>query len=71
MFGHFQNNAWKGYCFIKVHESRYEQCGVTPHFSTGQNLLKKILRKDNIDIVNWKKFLIDPLTMNNAKYRES
>ena len=24
----------------------YKQCGVTPHFSTGQNLLKKILRKD-------------------------
>ena len=26
---------------VKVNESRYNQCGVTPHFSTGQNLLKK------------------------------
>ena len=30
----------------KVNESRYKQCGVTLHFSTGQYLLKKILRKD-------------------------
>ena len=30
----------------KANESQYMQCGVTPHFSTGQNLLKKILRKD-------------------------
>ena len=34
-------------CFIvKVNESRHKQYGVTPHFSTGQNLLKKISRKD-------------------------
>ena len=31
---------------LKVNESRYKQCGVTPHFSTGQKLLKRILRKD-------------------------
>ena len=31
---------------IKVNESRYKQFGVTPHFSTGENLLKKILIKD-------------------------
>ena len=31
---------------FKVSESRYNQCGVTPHFPTGQNLLKKkVLRK--------------------------
>ena len=34
---------------FKVNESQYEQCGVTQHFSTGQNLLKKILRKNK----NW------------------
>ena len=31
---------------FQVNELRYMQCGVTPHFSTGQNPLKKILRKD-------------------------
>ena len=31
---------------FKVSESRYNQCGVTPLFPTGQNLLKKkVLRK--------------------------
>ena len=30
---------------IKVNESRYKQCGVTPQFSTEQILLKKILNK--------------------------
>ena len=30
---------------IKVNDSRYKQCGVTPHFSTGQNLLKKNIEK--------------------------
>ena len=30
----------------KVNESRYKQCGVIPHFPTGQNLLQKIFRKD-------------------------
>ena len=30
--------------FIKVKGSRYKQCKPIPHFSTGQNLLKKILR---------------------------
>ena len=33
-------------CLSKVNESPYEQCGKTPHFSKGQNLLRKILRKD-------------------------
>ena len=32
--------------YIKVNKSRKEQCGVSLHFSIGQNLLKKILRKD-------------------------
>ena len=36
-------------------ESQYKQCGVTPHFSTGQNLLKKKWEKINIDIINWEK----------------
>ena len=31
---------------FKVNELRYMQYGVAPHFSTGQNPLKKILRKD-------------------------
>ena len=31
--------------WIKVSESQYKQCGVTPHFSAGKNLLKEILRK--------------------------
>ena len=31
---------------FKFNESRYKQCGVTPHFPTRQNILKKILRKD-------------------------
>ena len=30
--------------YLKNNESRYKQCGVTPDFSTGQNLLKRILR---------------------------
>ena len=30
---------------FKVNELRYKQCGVTPHFSTGQYLFKRILRK--------------------------
>ena len=56
---------------FKVNESRYKQRGVTPHFSTGQNLLENILReKINIDIIE-KSFLIDPLTTNNATYSDS
>ena len=31
---------------IKVNESLHKQSEVTPHFSTGQNLLKKIFRTD-------------------------
>ena len=31
---------------LNVNESRYKQCEITLHFSTGQNLLKKLLRKD-------------------------
>ena len=30
---------------IQINESGFEQCEATPHFFTGQNLLKKILRK--------------------------
>ena len=43
---------WSYFCspftctWLKVNESRYKQRGVTPHFSIGQNLLKKRLRKD-------------------------
>ena len=37
---------------LKVNESRYKQCGVIPHFSTRQNLLKKMLRKININTIN-------------------
>ena len=40
---------------IKVNKSRYEQCEVTPHFSTRQNLLKKYWKKINIDTINWEK----------------
>ena len=35
---------------VKVNESRYRLCEVTPHFSTGQNLLKKY--REDIDLVN-------------------
>ena len=31
---------------FEVNKSRYKQSGVTPYFSTGQNLLERILRKD-------------------------
>ena len=41
---------------VKVNESRYKQCGVTSHFSTRQNLLKKkYWEKIDIDIINWEK----------------
>ena len=30
---------------LKVNESKCKQCGTTPHFSTGQNLLKKIEKR--------------------------
>ena len=52
-FGRFKyNNVMqsKNYLYItshiKVKESQYKQCGVTPHFSIGQNILKKTLEKD-------------------------
>ena len=38
--------------FLKVNESRYMKCGVTPHFSNRQNLLKKYREKINIDTIN-------------------
>ena len=42
---------------VKVNESRYEQCGVTPHFSTWENLLRKIYwEKININ-KDYKKIL--------------
>ena len=37
--------------FFKVNESRSKQCGLTSHFPTGENLLKKYLVKINIDII--------------------
>ena len=36
-------------------KSRYEQCGVSSHFSTGQNLLKKSWENINFDIINREK----------------
>ena len=58
----------KGSCrFIKVNESRYKQCEVTLHFSTRQNILQKILRRINIDIINWEKvFAADHTIMRNS-----
>ena len=41
-----------------------------PHFSTRRNLLKKIWEKINIDIINWEKNLLDPLTTSNAIYND-
>ena len=35
---------------LTVKESGYKQSRVTPHFSNGQNLLKKILRKESGDV---------------------
>ena len=40
---------------LKVNESQYKQCGVTPHFSTGQNVFKKYWEKMSIDIINSEK----------------
>ena len=37
--------------FLKVNESRYKQCGVTLHFSTGQILCKSVQIR-RIDISN-------------------
>ena len=37
---------------LKVNESQDRQCRVTPHSSTGQNILKKILR----DHKHWQKY---------------
>ena len=39
---------------LKVNESRCKQCGITSHFSTGQNLWKKILTL-YYDIINQEK----------------
>ena len=49
-------------------DSRYKQFGVTPYFSTGQNLLKKMLKKINIDATKstGKRCLMDPLTTLNS-----
>ena len=46
---------WIAKNLLKVNESRYKQCLVTPHFSNGQNLLKKYQEKINIDIFMWEK----------------
>ena len=56
---------------MKVNKLRYKQCGVTPYFSTGQNLWKKALRKDKILTQSIEKgFLIYPLNNSNAIYRD-
>ena len=41
-----------------------------PHFSTRRNLLEKMWKKINIDIINWEKNLLDPLTTSNAMYND-
>ena len=43
-------DLWIAKNLLKVNESRYKQCLVTPHFSIRQNLLKKYQEKINIDI---------------------
>ena len=55
---------------FKVNESRYKQCDVNSHFSTGQNILKRILKKDKYWQSIEKSFLIDPLATNNALRRD-
>ena len=48
---------------MKVNDSPYRQFWVTPNFSTGQDLLKKILRninKINIDTINGEKLFDRP-----------
>ena len=61
---------------LKLMNHGISNVGVTPHFSTGQNLLKKILRHDT----HWqrvltqpieKSFLIDLLISNIAIHRNS
>ena len=47
--GLFQQTFVRVYYILKVNESRYKQCEVTPHISTRKNLLKNLLRKDK----NW------------------
>ena len=41
--------------FLKVNESWYKQCGVTPPFPPDKIYWKKYWEKINIDIINWKK----------------
>ena len=39
-----------------MNHNQYKQCEVTPHLSTGQNVLKKYIEKKiNGDTVNWEK----------------
>ena len=40
---------------LKVSESRYKQCGVTPHFHTGKIYWKKYRQKINLDMINSEK----------------
>ena len=37
---------------FEVNESRYKQCEVTSHFSTGQNLFEKKSEKISIYLIN-------------------
>ena len=51
MIEHGLHETWQkefltGVLRIKVNKSRYKQCVVIPHFSIGQYLLRKILKKD-------------------------
>ena len=39
---------------IEVNESRYRQCGVSPHYSKSIEKIK-ILIKENIVTINWEK----------------
>ena len=51
------------YLSVKVFSklmNHYRQCGVIQHFSTGQNLLKKISRKDKYWHNQLKSYFIDP-----------
>ena len=59
------------YTTYKVNKPRHEQCAVTPHFSTGQTLLKKNIEKRYIDIINSEKLFDRLLITNNAIHRNS
>ena len=53
----FENKIKRKKIF-KVNESRYKQCGVALHFSTGQNLLNKFWEKVSIGIIIWENLFL-------------